>query len=523
MGNLILPKIKTGKESLRLTSRDLFDRIINLKFIRASKKTFVIRSDYESVFHKNGGEGEISFKKCVQKPDIKIEYKQVSPEVPIDIEIEIKNLYIEGAEDGGFTGGEDRIDVSGGDPIETCIIQTGYRAQFPDWTNDSLKKNIDQFYDMNNNFVSASAGDTDVKPPARITARILAGYPTSYPPDRTMYFKGVVGSLDTGLRWEHTPDELVTGYGDAAYPEGLSEIEDYLNQFIRRRFVCAGITHRTVTDKEKVNVDGGEAYTYTQKIEIYNDGTLADGTASPVDKPEWEELALGENGLMSIEDAKKYGAACYCSKILRGESANGLYGYGLTEAEAKALRPIPSAPYNDLQDSLGAQLNSLQRHFPFLRWFALNDGNYFFYHERETEEDLWNDPHIKEAQREKAVILPAVYDITPTGVRVIRAPFVSWVGPSITVLFSSRFNKGTFTSYFYPVKTKAFLVITASVRFATVEDVNEMELTCVDIRDEDAPVIDGETGEITVKTDEEDGGGGVRTFDEAERARLTVV
>jgi hypothetical protein len=512
MGNFVLPKVKTGGEGIRLTSRDLFDRIINLKFIRASKKTFTIRSDYEPVFHMNGGQGEISFKKCAQKPDIKISYEQVSPTIPIEIEIEIKNLYVEGAEESGFIEGTDEIgtvigtggkgDISlGGDPVETCIIQMGYRAQFPDWTSGSLKKNINQFYDLNNNSVTVSANDKDIKPPTQIKAQILAGYPTSYPPDRTMYFKGIVGNLETGLRWEHNLEELAAGFGDAAYPEDLSEVEDYLNQFVRRRFVRVGVVHRTVTKKEKANVDGKDKYTYTQEIEIYNDGTLADGTVTPVNEPKWEPLPLGDNGLMSIEDAKKYGVICYCSKILRSKPANGLYGYGLTEAEAEALRPIPSSPYNDLQDTLGAQLESLQQHFPFLRWFALNDGNYFFYHVDEPDNALWTDPFIKDVQREKAVILPAVYDITPSGVRTIRAPFISWVGPSITVLFSSRFNKGTFTSYFYPVKTKAFLVITASVKFATVEDVNEMEMMCVDIPDEEAPVIDDKTGKVTVKGD----------------------
>jgi hypothetical protein len=501
MHNLILPKVKTGEVSLTLTSRDLFDRIINLKFIRASKRTFTIRSDYEPVFYRNGGEGTVGFRKCVQKPDIKVTYKQVSPDVPIDIEIEIKNLHIAGAEENNFiegtnsegiisaTGGKDNIAL-GGDPVETCIIQMGYRAQFPDWTRGNLKKNIDQYYDLNNNAITPFAEDTDIKPPTQIAAQILAGYPTSYPPDRTLYFKGVVGGLDTGLRWNHTVDELVTGFGDAAFPEGLSEMEDYLNQYVRRRFVCAGIVHRTKTAERKTKIDGKDTYTYTQKVEIYNDENVSE--------PEWETLTLGEDGLMSIADAKKYGTVCYCSVLLRSRPAEGLYGYGLTEAEALALRPVPPVPYNDLQDTLRAQLNSLQQHFPFLRWFALDDGNYFFYHVDETDADLWTDPFIKEAQKEKAVILPAVYDITPAGIRTIRAPFVSWVGPAITVLFSSRFNKGTFTSYFYPVRTKAFLVITASISFATVEDVNEMELRCVDIAEDQAPVIDPVTGAITV-------------------------
>jgi hypothetical protein len=69
----------------------------------------------------------------------------------------------------------------------------------------------------------------------------------------------------------------------------------------------------------------------------------------------------------------------------------------------------------------------------------------------------------------------------------------------MTVLFRSRFSKGTFTSYFYPVRTKAFLVIISSVSFATVEDVNEMSMVCTDIAEEDAPTIDPATGAVVPK------------------------
>jgi hypothetical protein len=497
MRNVYLPKIKTGKASLELTSRDLFDRIINLKFIRASKRSFTIRSDYEPVFHKGGGQGTVGFKKCAQKPDIKITYKQVSPDTPVEIEITVKNLYIAGAEESGFaettdedgviaaTGGKGDISL-GGDPVETCVIQMGYRAQFPDWTDGSLKRNIDQFYDLNNNAITASAADTDIKPPVQLTVQILAGYPVSYPPDRAMYFKGVAGGLDTGLRWNHTADELITGFRDAAFPEGLAEIAAYLFQYVTKRFVRSGIVHRQRTKKSAVETGGKKEYRYTQAVEINRDGN-------------WITVTPDGNGLMSDADAEKYGTRCYCSRILRSRPANGLYGYGLTEEEARALRPIPPAPFNDLQDAIGVQLNALQQHFPFLRWFALNDGSYFFYHEEETDQDLWTDPFIKEQQKEEAVILPAVYDITPSGIRTIRAPFISWVSPATTVLFGSRFNKGTFTSYFYPVRTKAFLVITASISFATADDVNEMEMRCVDIDGKEAPVIDPATGRIEIK------------------------
>jgi hypothetical protein len=488
--------IKTGKASLENTSRYLFDRIINLKFIRASKRAFIIRSDCEAVFYPDNTTG---FKKCAQKPDIKVTYKQVAETSAIEVDIEIRNLYIEGADNElqAWTDYKEETDTSGiisssgGDPVETCIIQMGYRSQFPDWTDSQRKKNIDQYYDLNNNAITPLALETGIKPPQQLVIQILAGYPTAYPPDRTMYFKGTVGGLDTGLRWNHTVNELVAGFGDAAFPDGYAEIQAYLFQYVTRRFIRAGLVHRQVTNKQKVVIDGKPAYTYTQTAEIH------DGKA-------WVNIPMDENGIVSVMDANKYGTTCWCLKRLRSTPANALYGYGLTEQQASQLRPIPASPFNDLQDTIGAQLSALQQHFPFLRWYSLNDGSYFFYHDKETDAELWTDPFVKE-QQEQAIILPAVYDITPAGIRTIRCPFIAWLNPTMTVLFGSRFSKGTFTGYFYPVKTKAYLVITASVAFATVEDTNQMEMECVDIPEKDAPAIDPATGEIIPKPSEQSG------------------
>jgi hypothetical protein len=247
-------RIKTGKASIEHTSRDLFDRIINLKFIRSSKRTFTIRSDYEAVFYSTN---TIGFKKCVQKPDIKVTYKQVADLTAIEVDIEIRNLYIEGADNElqawidykEETNARGVISASGGDPVETCIIQMGYRSQFPNWTDDQHKKNIDQYYDLNNNAIAPLSSETDIKPPQQLIVQIRAGHPTAYPPNRTIYFKGFVGGLDTGLRWNHTVDELITGFGDAAFPDGYSEIEAYLFQYVTRRFIKAGVVHRQITNK----------------------------------------------------------------------------------------------------------------------------------------------------------------------------------------------------------------------------------------------------------------------------------
>lgn len=494
MSNSVSPLLRSGKDSMEMSSRDLFDRIINLKFIRASGRAFTVRSDCEPVFHKDG---TVSFKKCTQKPDIKITYNQVAETTAVEVYIEIRNFQIEGADStgqrwGNYTEETDAngvISVAGGDPVETCVIQMGYRAQFPDWTDENHRNNIDQYYELNNNAVTASGSGGEVKRPQQLVVQIQAGYPVSYPPERRLLFKGSVGGFDTGLRWEHTADDLVTGFGDAGFPDGLSEIEAYLFQYVTRRFVKSGIVHRQRTEKKVVETDGEEEYGYAQTVEMNEGG-------------EWIKVITGENGIMSVTDAKKYGIECHCSRRLRSVRANALYGYGLTKKQAALLRPVPPAMFDDLQETVIAQLNALQQHFPFLRWYVLNNGNYFLYHDRETDRELWTDAFVKKEQ-ESAVILPAVYDITPQGVRTIRCPFVSWVNPTTTVLFRSRFSKGTFTGYFYPVKTKAFLVITSSVRFATVEDENEMSMTCVDIAEKDAPAVDPATGRVIPKSPEQ--------------------
>jgi hypothetical protein len=503
--------IREGVDSIELTSDDIFDRIINLKFIRESGRSFTIRSDYEPVFHKDD---TISFRKCTQKPDIKISYTQVK-DVGIEIYIEIKNFQLEGADSAGQdwgayaeeTAANGAISVVGGDPVKTCIIQMGYRAQFPNWTDDNYKKNIDQYYDLNNSAIVSSGSPENVKPPVQLVVQILAAYPTSYPPDRTMLFQGAVGSFETGLRWEHSADDLITGFGDASFPEDLSEIESYLFYYVKRRFVRSGVVHKQKTEERSVVVDGKKETRYTQTIKIYEDKKTSEtgetgDTSETGENTGWRNLTLDDNGLMSVDDANKYGVVCACSLRLRSVAANALYGYGLTEKQAAAIRPVPPTPFDDLQETVTAQLSALRQHFPFLRWFLLNDGSYFFYHDKETEKELWTDAFVKE-QQQNAVVLPAVYDITPEGVRTIRCPFITWVHPTTTVLFRSRFNKGTFTGYFYPVKTKAFLVITSEVHFATVEDVNEMTMTCCDIADKDAPTVDPETGEIVPKPSEE--------------------
>jgi len=235
--------VKEGKHSIEITADDLFDKIINLKFIRKSGKSFSVRSDYEPVFHKDG---TVSFKRCVQKPDIKIEYKQVAEQVAIEVDIRITNLFVG---DGDKESLENMNTVSG-DPVQWVNVQMGYRAQFPDWTDLTHKSDISRFYDLDDNSITSATG---IMKGSQIVVQILTAYQESYPPDRVTYFKGIVGSMEAGLRWNHTEADLVKGYKDPEVPRDLSEMEEVLFQFITRRFIRSSVLHIAETEQNFTN------------------------------------------------------------------------------------------------------------------------------------------------------------------------------------------------------------------------------------------------------------------------------
>jgi hypothetical protein len=331
--------IGEGRDSLEPSGDNLDDRIINLKFIRKSGRSFIIRSDYEAVHH---DDGSISFKKCVEKPDIKVEYRQVAESVAIEVDIEISGFAVGDAEKES-AGSMDSVD---GDPVMCCIVQMGYRAQFPDWTAPERSGNIAQFYDLNNNAISS---EVEVRRGRQILVQILTGYSESYPPDRKIVFKGIIGTMENGLRWNHTEKDLIQGYGDSAFPDGFSEIEEVLFQFITRRFIRPSVLHIAETDQDFTNKEalaGNIKKNFKQKIRIYNHGNKG-----------WKDPPLLDNGIMSVEDANKFGVICTVSRSLRGLEANARYGYGLTPEEAAALNPIPPSSFDDMQDTLGGSLS----------------------------------------------------------------------------------------------------------------------------------------------------------------------
>lgn len=475
--------IKQGKDVLVPSAEDMNDRIVNLKFIRKNGPPFVIRSDYEVVYLKDGS---YYFVKCTQKPSIRVSFQQVASDTAIQVKIALSGLSISREAVGS------RMDASDENPILWCVIQLGYRAQFPDWTDDAHKGMLDQFYDLNNNNITS---DAEVARGRQILVQILDNYRTSAPPDNGWVFDGTVGTLDTGLVWnfsEESVDDPYT-YGVEGFPEGKSQFEAVVYQWITRRFVRPSVEHiRSFDTDEEGNI-------ISEKVEIvgYNNYFTpgANDTARTA-------LEYDKDGLMKIPDANMFGVPVVCSPTLSRLAEKKLFEFAGT-ADGQTFE-APETLYFDAQSNLGAQLISLQTYYPFLRWYKLANGGFYFYHVNETASDLFNSPAVKENQRDGIYTIPAVYSVSIGGMRTIRMPFTGFIDPLTTVRFNARYAVGSLTGFFYPVDKgdEFFIVILSSVSFSTVgsgEEANAMELSCIDAP---ADTVDGVVPMVSVEDED---------------------
>ena len=490
-------QVVTGQELVDSPASSLlYDRIINIKFIRKDGTHFIIRSDYEPVFHKDG---TVQFVKCAQKPAITLSYNQVADTTAVNVQIKIESLFIDREAAG------EQIDSASGNPVMSAVVQLGYFDEFPRWDRVAGSSDIDSFYAMDNDALAGYSGLLSGK---QMIVQILNCYPESNPPDRSWVFIGTVATLDTGLRWEHQPTDLVPGYNNADFPRKLSKIEAMFFQWITRRFVRAGIQHTVVT--EKVYQHDGTAID-SSVVSIYGYRKYvpdADGKLAASDNT-WTTLKLDTDGLMTPKDASYLGVICTCSEELRQLSTADIPKYGVwqpDEAVSQALQSVLAGLgagfqlFDEAYQTMDAQLNAIHDQYSFIRWYLSMDGNLFIYKKSEdSNNNLILDPAIKANQvTGKVIKLAAVYDITMSGMRVIRCPFRQLINPMTTVLFVSRYRiLDTIGSFYQPSVTHdAFLVLLSSVEFSTVGDANMMTLSCVDIPDDQAPIVDFETGQV---------------------------
>jgi hypothetical protein len=495
-------QVKRGSATAVIDSTDLFDKIINLKFVRKGGSSFVIHSDYEPVYY---ADGTMRFKPCVFKPQIKVNYRQVANEVAIKVDIEVTNLFMYAKNSTADKALPTDIYQSEGDPVMQIIVQMGYRAQFPDWTDEVHRQPgyADRFFDLLNSTANtAQEAETTYR---QIIVEVLASWPSGYPPDQVSYFKGIIGSVEDGLRWKLDEEEMAKGLSyekstviNPETGEAFGDLEWVLWNYITRRFIRSDVLHIASTevtgvvgDGESGRVRGPETDAeYAQTVLIYGYKDY-DGPARTPDRT-WTELAFGDDGLLLDKDAEKFGVRWRVSKYLRNLQEPAYTSWGPEDLAVK-LTALRTRRMSVQQSTLGGQLRAIKEVYNKLRWYQLADGSFYFYSVDEGENDLFADP-VTLRNQEQAIRLPAIYEISIAGLRVIKCPFIAFVSPMTTVLFRSRYSIGSLVGFYYhPGKENdAFLVLQASISFDTTGEENMMELSCTDIPAPAAPQVNAD-------------------------------
>jgi len=481
--------VKTGKETVELTANDLFDKVINAKFIRSPKepgaeaKTFTIRSDYEVKFN---SDGTYFYKDCDIKPSIKISYKPIPGNMAVGMYIEISNLYIE----------DEALFFKTGEPIYLVEIQVGYKKQFPDWVRDPVFSSLplEDFYALKDYTTTV---DQNYKlSGTRLLGNVLSINRSDIPPDNKIVIHCAIVNMDIGLRWtldiNDLEDRILKNAGsEYSVRKPKNSIPYIFFNLVTRRFVNSKIRHyafsseNTVYEEQKQDVTVKRGPSKNQIMIIFDENYKAVKNCELVD------------GVLSIDDANTFGTVVYISDRLLDMPIEELPRWGMTESQIAQLEPFEQPLIPVMSDSITGQLLAIANEYPYIRYYQLPDGNYYAYHVNEDVEAFLNDSGLYNNQREGIIQLPAIYNIQWNGVPEIQCPFYSFLGMMQTVAFKSRYVLSELAGFYVKPENELalFVILTAEISFSTTGDENNMTLRGV-IEDKRGKFIQADDGSI---------------------------
>lgn len=456
----------TDEKKLNLTQEDLFDRIINLKltcFNQATleREAFVIRSDYEMVYSDANIpiDGTIQpdmgstyvIRRCTQKPSIRVQCKMVSTNTGINVHVYVNNFFML-TKDGKHIRSFNNSQYV----IETVEIAMGYWGQFKR-TKEEGDMTYDEFYNVE---AKRGADKITIVAPIVVTMDKL-------PPDSTLHIKGYVAGI-----WaspvavsQITTASLAGKHPIISSEEGIAEL------------MYRGITRRYLND-HYFTEDNGEQKKISRRLYKVSEDT---NTYFPV-HVKYDKVT----GLLDTEDADKYGVKVYLSdkvkelEIPKIKDSDGNeqpkqltfelgWTIGYTVARISAF----------LQSDIEYTFNSSGDMLLYLTG-EVNDPEslYWAFEKQKVYEKT---VAFKEYQNQ----LPAVYNINVDAVATIVCPFFTFIQPFQRIEFASRYALTSIVSYFasYSATVYAFQAINATISFATVDDINEVQITAVAHKD----------------------------------------
>lgn len=531
-----------NKDSLQLQAGDLFDRVINLKFLTSEQVTtkeggngvekyvdeFVLRSDYELVdtkFVENVANGTVSYsqdkkisciRKCRLKPSVKVQYKQVAGNTQIELDIFIQNFFMldsKGKTLMSFSNAKGRL--------ASVEIQMGYFGQFAGFFkgNENGVPTLEQYFDFT------------VKPEGvqTITCNVMYCQTDKLPPDSTMHIHGFVGSCYT----QPVTDKMITDDNQTSsfelstvdtssvymYEKGknafrFKSFAHYLYNNVTRRFLRNKIPATNIKEVKNLRIkfkDGGVCLDDDSSLKygvivflskgVVGDGKsevflgkqqMYDSNGKPLKGKKSSEFTKELSGDTPMKALNSFSS--FQSGLLRVQPLdNGCYLMFLNE-EMKHSEKLSEMDWYAFDPRLGkngvdldgdgevkaSELGLVKCTYDeILRY--VNDSlggkakntNFFDYINALKAKNI----KVKDIKR-----VPAVYNIAyDKALCTITCPFFYFLTPFQKFYFASRYAVSSMIAYYLDQENKEmeFTMIWQSVSFATVENINDVQISCV--------------------------------------------
>lgn len=441
-------------QKIDLQPTDLYDRIINLKLYIGKKgngivsenqaelyKVFVIRSDFELI--KVGKTLKETFspaskiesghiiRKCQMKPDIKVQYVQVNAENAINIDIFIGNFYMVDAK------GKTLMSFNSADmQLLGVDIQMGYWGQFKNLLNSTSSMNdfctFKELYGVDTLSVS----------------NIISVTTESLPPNYSLHIKGTIGTNNTAVDDGFVKPKTFKEAQLTGQLSKQTDLDNILYENITRRFTRTGMLNRALTS-------------------VLWAGAIKDPVMLGLDI---------KNGKLSTIDAEKYGVKVFLS--------SGAKSHKIKPLLDSDSNPIDQSAYFSSGKTLKNTLNRILATVDAdVLYRVMNRGDILVFTRDEINDidklsqefqQYISNAMIKQWKRQ----LPAVKNITLNETPMIVCPYFGFLEPFQSFEFKSRYFLTTLTTYQAGLNTETlhFTALRCSVSFATVEDINDMQI-----------------------------------------------
>lgn len=454
----------SDENKLHLTPSDLFDRIINLKLICEDKttkemETFVIRSDYELVYTNVDLDNfvrkqEVTNKKymirrCTFKPSIKVQCKMVTSNTATSVDIFINNFFML-TKDGNYIRSFNSSQYN----IKAVLVAMGYWGQFENTVDPTSPNALEQYFDIK---AENGADSLMLSSPIVVTTDKL-------PPDSTLRLHGYVADIYSS-------------------PVGVTNVKE-----AQKAFEKPSATSSSTMDEifyENITRRYINPHSYMEDREI---GSLGMKKLVPVSKDSdvefIKQLTLdSDTNQLSKADADKYGVKVYLSDEVKNVQMKKTYDSDGNEVDRK----IYFEPSWTIGQTIVRIMSYMDAELEFT--FDLN-GDVLIYTPKEMLSKLeelgkkYNENYKDTVLAQEDLYrnaIPAVYNINIDAVATIVCPFFTFIQPFQYIEFASRYALTSVVSYYasYKPTIYRFLVINATISFATEEAVNEVQITAV--------------------------------------------